>query len=72
MIGEFKGGRRSPIGGQRSYLKLLFRYSRLIPAGTGMTRYRKVEMEVTEEMRPRREDELIADMEMVEEKLAES
>ncbi len=42
---------------------------RLIPAGTGMNRYRKVGMKVTEELKPTAEEELLAEMEMVEEKL---
>ena len=45
---------------------------KLIPAGTGMIRYRKVDMELTEEVMPTEEEELLADMETVEEKLAES
>jgi len=42
---------------------------RLIPAGTGMNRYRKIGMKLTEEIRPTAEEELLADMEIVEERL---
>ncbi len=42
---------------------------RLIPAGTGMSRYRKMEMELTEEPGPSAEEELLADIEVVEGKL---
>jgi len=43
---------------------------RLIPAGTGMSRYRKMKMEITGEPEPSAEEELLADIKAVEGKLS--